>query len=340
MLSLRFPLDMHVHLRQEEMLSLVAPYTARQFSAAVIMPNLRSEVDSLDRVLEYRREVLQAVSPQPFLPLMTLFFRPYSREELQVAKPHIVGVKIYPRGMTTHSEGGVADLRQAEETLALLEELDIPLLIHGEADGFVMEREHRFLPYITRWAKAFPRLRMMLEHITTRAAVDLLDHHDRLFASMTIHHLLLTLDDVIGDHMRPHLFCKPIPKTHDDRAALRSALLHHPKVFFGSDSAPHFISAKEGAGCAAGIFSAPVALAALATLLEKMGRLDRLQPFVSTNAINAYELTPRDTAVYLEREPWTVPERIGSVVPFLARETLPWRVVDAPDAESVSERTA
>ncbi len=326
MLILHSPMDMHVHLRQGETLALVAPHTARDFAAAVVMPNLTPPVTSLAQVLDYRQEILR-VTGESLTPLMTLFFRAYSREELLAARPHIIGLKLYPAGMTTNSEAGLADMRQADATLAIMEELGIPLLIHGEGCGFVMDREAAFLPVVQEWAKAFPRLRIVLEHVTTEAGVKLLDRFENLFATITLHHLLITLDDVLGGLMRPHLFCKPVAKRPEDRDALRRAALDHPRAFFGSDTAPHPVSAKEAPGCAAGIFSAPVALPALAGLFEELDALDRLQAFVSDRACAAYGLTPMDRDVRLERRAWTVPQSIGCVVPYLAGQTLDWRVV-------------
>lgn len=326
MLTLRAPLDMHVHLRQDEMLSIVAPYTARDFAAAVVMPNLNPPVTTLEQVRDYREAIRSACAPQRFEPLMTLFFREYSREELLTARPHIIGIKLYPAGMTTNSEAGVADTNAAEMTLAHMEELGIPLLVHGESCGFVLDREAEFLPVVERWAALFPKLTIVLEHITTAVATRLLDRFPNLFATVTLHHLLITLDDVLGGLMRPHLFCKPVAKRPEDRAALREAAISHPKVFFGSDTAPHPISAKEAPGCAAGIFSAPVALPALATFFEERNALDRLQAFVSDRACAAYKYTPSAKTVTLVRENWTVPERIGTVVPYLAAQTLPWKV--------------
>lgn len=326
MLTLHSPLDMHVHLRQGDMLSLVAPHTARSFAAAVVMPNLTPPVTTTAQVREYRQSIIQAAG-QPFTPLMTLFFREYSRAELEEARPHVIGVKLYPAGMTTNSEAGLADMDRAAPTLGIMEDLGLPLLVHGEGCGFVMDREAEFLPVVERWARAFPKLRIVLEHVTTAAGVALLDRCDNVFATVTLHHLLITLDDVIGGLMRPHLFCKPVAKRPEDRAALREAALNHPKAFFGSDTAPHPVSAKEAPGCAAGIFSAPVALPALAALFEELGALDRLQAFVSDRACAAYGFAPPEREAVLERRTWTVPERFGPVVPYLAGQNLNWMVV-------------
>lgn len=328
MLTLHSPLDMHLHLREGAMLELVAPLSARDFAGAVVMPNLVPPVDSLGRLAAYRAAVEAACAPHSFAPLMTLFLRPYDEATLAAARPQIVGLKLYPEGVTTNSAGGVSDLAAVEPTLAAMERLGIPLLVHGESHGFVLDREAEFLPVYERWARAFPRLTIVMEHITTAAAVRLLDEHANLAATVTLHHLLITLDDVAGGLLSPHLFCKPIAKRPEDRAALlAAALAAHPRLMFGSDSAPHPVHRKEAAGCAAGVFTAPVILPLLAELFERHGALDRLQAFVSDNARGVYGLTPPAKAVTLAREPWRVPERYGDVVPFCAGQTIPWQVV-------------
>ncbi|HWQ12583.1 MAG TPA: dihydroorotase [Roseiflexaceae bacterium] len=328
-LELDAPLDMHLHLREGELLALVAPLSARSFAGAVVMPNLVPPVDSLARLEGYRAAVRAAAAGHTFEPYMTLFFRGYSEEELVAAKEHIIGVKLYPAGVTTNSAAGVQNLDDALPTLAAMERLGIPLLVHGETHGFVLEREAEFLPVYGRLARRFPRLTIVMEHITTRQAAALLDEHPNLYATVTLHHLLITLDDVAGGLLRPHLFCKPIAKRPEDRDALLAAALRpHPKLMFGSDSAPHPRHAKESAGCAAGVFSAPVALPLLAELFERYGALDRLQQFVSGNARRIYGLTPPAKTVALEKRPWRVPARYGDVVPFRAGEELSWQVVE------------
>lgn len=326
--TLTSPLDMHIHFREGAMLQTVAPLSARDFAGGVIMPNLVPPVDTLERLLRYRAEIDTVVGSTGFIPYMTLFFRAYSEAELRAARPHIIGIKLYPAGVTTNSEAGVQSIRDAEPTLAVMEELGIPLLVHGETAGFVLDREREFLPIYAHLARRFPRLTIVMEHITTREAVALLDEHPNLYATMTLHHLQMTLDDVAGGLLQPHLFCKPIAKRPEDRdALLRAALAPHPKVMFGSDSAPHPISAKEAAACAAGIFSAPVALPLLTEIFAQHDALDRLQYFVSDNAQRIYGITPPEKKVVLWREEWSVPLRYGNVTPYHAGRTVAWRVV-------------
>lgn len=327
-IELDSPLDMHLHLREGEMLRLVAPLSAGPFAGGVVMPNLVPPVDTLDRLEAYRQAVAAAAGPL-FTPYMTLFFRAYSEAELAAVRPQIIGIKLYPAGVTTNSEAGVRSLHGAEPTLALMQELGIPLLVHGETSGFVLDREVEFLQIYDRLARAFPRLTIVMEHITTCQAVALLDEHPNLFATITLHHLLITLDDLAGGLLRPHLFCKPIAKRPDDRAALLDAALRaHPKVMFGSDSAPHPLHSKESAGCAAGIFSAPVALPLLAELFAKHNALAQLQTFVSNNARRIYRIDPPRKRVVLEQRRWRVPDRYGDVMPFYAGERLAWRVAE------------
>ncbi len=328
-IRLQSPLDMHLHLREGDMLRAIAPLSARYFAGAVIMPNLLPPVDSLDRLKAYRRDILQAVGDLPFEPYMTLFLRDYSEQELVAARPHILGIKLYPEGVTTHSAGGVRDLAAVEPVLARMEALDMILMVHGETHGFVMDREQNFLPHYEYLARTFPRLRIIMEHITTAAAVDLLDRFPNLHATVTLQHLLMTLDDMAGGLLKPHLFCKPILKRPQDRdALLRAALSAHPKLSFGSDSAPHPRSSKESCGCAAGVFSAPVALPMLAELFERHNALHNLASFVSHNARRIYRIEPPEMSLLLRREPMRIPADYAGVVPILAGGEVSWSVAE------------
>lgn len=326
-LQLHSPLDMHLHFREGDMLKLVAPLSAHHFAGGVIMPNLISPVDSQAVLEKYLNDVRDAIGDGTFTPYMTLFFRPFTREELETARPHIIGVKLYPAGVTTQSEKGVSDFSRIEQTLSDMEELEIPLLVHGETAGFVMEREYEFLSTYKSLAESFPKLHIIMEHITTAAALDFLEKYENVSATVTLHHLIITLDDVAGGMLEPDLFCKPIAKTPNDREALRNAVLSgHPKIMFGSDSAPHPRHKKECVGCAAGIFTAPVALPLLAELFEDAGVLDRLQAFVSDNACRRYGITPLEKEVTFVKTPWRVPERYGEIRPFYAGKEISWSI--------------
>ncbi|MEY3002503.1 MAG: hypothetical protein RLZZ428_878, partial [Pseudomonadota bacterium] len=245
-------------------------------------------------------------------------------------KPYLSAIKLYPAGITTNSEGGVSgfDIETLRPALEAMSELEIPLCIHGETNGFVMDREAQFVPIYQKLATAFPKLKIIMEHITTKESVEALDRFENLYATITLHHLIITLDDVAGGMLRPHLFCKPIAKRPEDRdALLKVALEAHPKVMFGSDSAPHPKHAKEACGCAAGVFTAPIALQVLAELFEtKKAPLENLQAFLSGNAQKIYGITPIEKKVFLEKKPFSVPAEYNGVVPMYAGETLAYSI--------------
>jgi len=321
---------MHLHLREGDMLQTVTPLSAQAFAGAVIMPNLVPPVDNQERLERYRASIRAASDGALFEPYMTLFFKAYDEPTLRSIKTHIIGIKLYPAGVTTHSDAGMQTIEDAIPTLALMQDLAIPLLVHGETHGFVLDREREFLAVYDSLATRFPRLTIIMEHITTREAVAFLDRYPNVYATVTLHHLLYTLDDIAGGLLQPHLFCKPLAKRPEDRDALLAAALSaHPKLMFGSDSAPHPQSAKECSGCAAGVFTAPIALPRLVELFEQHHALDRLQAFVSDNAQRIYDIQPPARVVELAKTPWVVPERYGTVIPMHAGETLAWRVVAA-----------
>lgn len=331
-LTLHSPLDMHVHLRQDDMLRFVAPFTARQFVGAVCMPNTLPPVDRGDRLDAYTAAIREATAPLAFDPYVPLFFRAdLTREALTALQPRLFGVKLYPAGVTTNSDNGVAEISKIEPVLDILQDLDIPLLVHGETNGYSHDREREFVPVYDHFARTFPRLRIIMEHISTAEAAAFLDRHDNVFATITLHHLLHTMDDMLGGAFNPFYFCKPIIKSPRDRDALQQLVISgHPKVMFGSDSAPHTEIAKRTEG-AAGCFTAPVLLPMLAAFHEDHDILDQLQAFVSDHARRIYRLNPPERDVILERETWTVPPRYGSIVPINAGAKLRWQVAGASD---------
>jgi dihydroorotase len=278
----------------------------------------------------YRQRILKAVDGERFEPYMTLFFRPeYDFDFLAPLTEELTAVKLYPAGITTNSKDGVNSfsVEKLRPALTAMSELGIPLCIHGETGGFVMDREREFIPVYEELAVAFPDLTIIMEHITTAHSIEILQRHPNLYATITLHHLLITLDDVAGGMLQPHLFCKPIAKRPEDREALLWAALEaHPKVMFGSDSAPHPRDAKEAPGCAAGVFTAPIALPALAELFARHGKLENLQHFVSTNAKRIYGIEPPAKRVRLTDTPMRVPERYGDVVPMMAGEEIGWSI--------------
>ncbi|RRS30223.1 MAG: dihydroorotase [Epsilonproteobacteria bacterium (ex Lamellibrachia satsuma)] len=335
-LTLLSPLDMHLHLRDGEMLHNIAQASAHTFSGAVIMPNLVPPVSNKEDVVAYKDRIIDAIGNENFTPYMTLFFKPdYDKTFLESVRNEITAIKLYPAGITTNSEGGVSgfDVEELRPALSAMAELDIPLCVHGETNGFVMDREAEFVSIYEKLASAFPKLKIIMEHITTKESIEALDRFDNLYATITIHHLLITLDDVAGGMLQPHLFCKPIAKRPEDREALlKVALNAHPKVMFGSDSAPHPKHAKEACGCAAGVFTAPIALQVLTELFEKNNTsFENLQAFISGNAQRIYGVTPIYKKVILEKKSFKVPAEYNGVVPMYAGEELSYSVKEIID---------
>jgi dihydroorotase len=334
-ITLTSPFDMHLHLRDGDMLNLVAPLTSKTFAGAIIMPNLVPAIVTKESVIAYKNRILAAINTEDnFTPFMTLFFKPYTREFLEDVKDEISAIKLYPAGITTNSESGVnaIDTELLAPTLNAMSDLNIPLCVHGETNGFVMDREQEFMSVYKALAQAFPKLKIIMEHITTKDAVDMLDKYDNLYATITLHHLIITLDDVVGGMLQPHLFCKPIAKKPIDRdALLRVALEGHPKVMFGSDSAPHPQHVKESCGCAAGVFTAPIAIQVLVELFEKNDKLNNLQKFLSDNACEIYRMKPSNKTITLVKEYFEVPSfyefKKEKVVPMHAKEILQWNIL-------------
>jgi dihydroorotase len=321
MIVLDTPIDMHLHLREGKMLKDVLPYTANQFAAAVVMPNLVPPVDNRERLESYKNEILQ--NSENFTPLMNIFMREYSEDELLDLADDIFAIKLYPAGITTNSEGGVKSIEKIYPVLEIMQELNIPLSVHGETNGFVLDREREFAAVYEKMARDFPNLKIIMEHISTYNLVELLDKYDNLYATITLHHLLLTLDDLIGSNLNPHNFCKPVVKTPKDRDALQKIVRSgHKKVMFGSDSAPHSIRNKlKGA---AGVFSAPVILPALAEFFE--GDNEAFQKFISSNAIENFNLQIPKKEVILVEEEYIAPMMIGEVKPMFAGKRFSYRV--------------
>ena len=337
-ITLNSPLDMHLHLRDNEMLNVVTPLTAKNFSSAVIMPNLVPPVKTLEDVKSYRKRILEATKWEKFNPYMTVFFHEeLTRDNLEELSEEILSIKLYPAGITTNSEDWAKDLlsEKSKEIFKNMSDLGIILNIHWETNDFVMDREKNFIPIYEELAKTFPKLKIIMEHITTKESAELVLKYDNLFATITLQHLYITLDDVAGWMLEPHLFCKPIAKRPEDREALlKLALSWNPKVMFGSDSAPHPQNAKECSHCSAWVFTSPVALQLLTELFDKNNSLDNLQNFLTENAINIYNLNNwedlrsiPEKAITLEKKEFIIPEKFWDVVPFKNGEKIEWSIV-------------
>lgn len=333
------PLDMHVHFRNMPMLEDIVPYTAKTFSGALVMPNTDPPITTEERLHYYQSQIVAAKKEHLFMPYMTLYFQTsFTTEFLTKVRPHILAIKLYPKGMTTNSDHGVeVDDPSVYRVLADMEDLGIPLCVHGESKGFVMHRESNFLRIYDQWARQFPKLKIIMEHITTKDLVHFLGWYENVFATITPHHLVFTTDDVLGDGIQPHHYCKPIAKEPKDLAALRDLAMNNyrnpqEKVMLGTDSAPHIISKKECACGCAGVFNAPFTLQLLAQEFMKESDLEHLQRFISGNAQKIYGIQPLRKKIVLEEKPFLIPDDYNStqpynsVVPMWAGKELNWSI--------------
>ena len=311
-LSIRRPDDFHVHLREREMLQLVAPLTAKHFARALVMPNLWQPVVTGFDVSRYRDAIQKAADNPSFTPLMTIkLLDGLTPETILTARAAgAIAAKLYPRGVTTNSDDGVSDPLALGTVYETMEACGMVLCLHGETPGvFCMEREAAFLDTLGEIVVRHPKLKIVLEHVTTAQAVSfVMLAPENVAATITVHHLVLTLDDVVGEKIKPHHFCKPIAKTpHDLRILRRAATSGSPKFFLGTDSAPHSLAHKEcSAGCA-GVFTAPVALPVLAEVFEQEEALDKLEAFTSEFGARFYGLPLNDGTIWITKEPWKVP---------------------------------
>jgi dihydroorotase len=341
-ITIRRPDDLHLHLRDGESMRTVLPFTAARFARALIMPNLRPPVTTTEQALAYRQRILHALpASMTFEPLMTLYLTDQTdAAEVDRAKStgSIVGFKLYPGGATTHSDAGVTDIRRVAAVLSRMEEKDLVLEVHGEVtdpDVDVFDREARFIEEVLApLAARLPRLRIVFEHITTRAAVDfVLGARSGIAATVTPQHLLMNRNALFAGGIRPHHYCLPVLKSEDDREALLDAIASgDPRFFLGSDSAPHARGAKEAACGCAGIFSAHGAIELYAEAFESVGALDRLQAFAAEHGADFYGL-PRNTGrLTLTKVPWEVPCSYPfgaeALVPLRAGEHIGWRIAE------------
>ncbi|HXS03254.1 MAG TPA: dihydroorotase [Rhodanobacter sp.] len=338
------PDDWHVHLRDGAAMASVVADTARRFARAIVMPNLKPPVTTVAQAEDYRRRILACLPRDTaFEPLMTLYLTEATpAEEIERAKASgtVFAVKYYPAGATTNSQDGVRDLTRVHGVLEAMERHDLPLLLHGEVtdpgiDIFDRERvfiERHLMPLQAR----FPGLRMVLEHITTREAVDFVGAGPaNLAATITAHHLLLNRNALFEGGVNPHHYCAPILKRETHRTALlQAATSGNPRFFLGTDSAPHPRHAKESACGCAGVYTAHAAIELYAEAFEQAGKLDQLEAFASFHGADFYRLPRNRERLVLEKQPWTVPPEFAlgdaACVPMRAGKIVTWSLLDSP----------
>ncbi len=338
-LTLTRPDDWHVHFRDGESMRSVVGATARQFGRAIVMPNLKAPVVTTALAQAYRDRILAALpAGSAFEPLMTLYLTDNtSPDEIARAKASgfVKAVKYYPAGATTNSDSGVTDIRRCDAVFEAMAAHGMPLLLHGEVTDpavDVFDREAVFIETILRpLVRRFPKLRVVLEHITTgEAALFVSSAPENVAATITAHHLLLNRNALFAGGMRPHHYCLPVPKREPHRLALvQAAVSGNPRFFLGTDTAPHAKGAKESCCGAAGIYTAHAALELYCEVFEREDALDRLEDFASRFGPDFYGLPRNGDTVTVEKEPWEVPEHYAfgaeTVVPLRAGERLAWR---------------
>lgn len=340
-ITIRRPDDWHVHLRDGAMLEAVAPFTARQFARAIIMPNLSPPVTSAASAAAYRDRIMAALpAGSGFTPLMTCYLTDDADAD-DIAAGHAAGIftaaKLYPANATTNSAHGVTDVAHIMPVLERMQEIGMPLLVHGEvtdSDIDIFDREAVFIERILeKLIEALPNLKVVLEHITTEQAVRFVETcGPNVAATITPHHLHINRNAMFAGGIRPHAYCLPVAKREVHRLALRKAATSgSPKYFLGTDSAPHEIHAKESACGCAGIFNAPFALESYAAVFDEEGALDRLEGFASEHGPNFYGLPLNDDKVTLARSSSVIPGNLAAagsqLVPFHAGADLNWRIL-------------
>lgn len=341
--SLIRPDDWHVHLRDGAVLKAVLADTATRFGRAIVMPNLRPPIRTVAQAQAYRESIL-AARPlgSHFEPLMTLYLTdntPPEEIERAAACPFVHAVKFYPAGATTHSDSGVTDIERCSAVLAAMEAVGVPLLVHGELTDSavdVFDREAAFIDRVlAKIVTRFPALKVVLEHVTTREAVDFVKEAPAtVAATITAHHLLLNRNAMFQGGIRPHAYCLPVLKRERHREALMAAATSgNPKFFLGTDSAPHTRRTKEAACGCAGIYTSHAGIELYAEAFAAAGALERLEGFASFYGASFYGLLPNEDRITLEEVAWVVPseKRIGpsdSVIPFRAGESIRFRLVE------------
>jgi dihydroorotase len=339
-LSIRRPDDWHLHLRDGAALGAVLPFTAARFARAIVMPNLKPAVTTTAQALDYRRRILAALPAHlEFEPLMTLYLTddtPAAEVDRAKHSGCVFGFKLYPAGATTHSDNGVTDVGRVAAVLARMAELDVVLQVHGEVTDpavDIFEREARFIERtLAPLVERLPTLRVVFEHITTRAAVEFVrGARAGVAATVTPQHLLMNRNALFAGGIRPHHYCAPVLKAEADRAALLAAVTRgEARFFLGTDSAPHARTAKETACGCAGIFSAHAGIELYAEAFEAAGALDKLEGFAAHYGADFYRLPRNSGTITLTREPWDVPGHYPfggeELVPLRAGERIGWRL--------------
>jgi dihydroorotase len=340
-LSLTLPDDWHLHLRDGDALRTTVPHTATQFGRAIVMPNLKPPVTTVAAALAYRERILAArPAHSNFTPLMTLYLTDsLALKELQLAveNEHVHAIKYYPAGATTNSDNGVTDIRVVYPLLEHMAATGLPLLVHGEVTDSatdIFDREKIFIDTVlSPLLQRLPELRVVLEHITTRDAVQFVSESGaNVAATITVHHLLYNRNDLLAGGIRPHYYCLPVLKRNTHQAALIAAATSgNRKFFLGTDSAPHSRATKEHACGCAGVYSAPAALELYAEVFAQENALDKLEGFASFHGPDFYGLPRNQSRIQLQQQEWHMPASFpfldADIIPIRANDVIRWRLI-------------
>ena len=326
MIKIRKPNDFHHHLRDGEILKTSVKHCFKNFKNAIIMPNLIPPIITIKQALEYR-ERIKANDEYDGNPLMTLYLHKNIKiDDLLNFKNYkeMIGIKLYPQNITTNSKDGVQNIDECFHILEVMEQENIPLLIHGEAINVdIFKKEKVFIQStLPRIIKAFPKLRIVLEHISTKDSVDFVLRNN-VHATITPQHLILDRNDIFKGGINPHHYCLPILKKQEDKIALIGAALSgNPKFFLGTDNAPHSEENKLSCCGCAGIFNSPVAVQIITELFYRHKMLINLEKFISTNGCDFYKLPYNKEYITIVKESWIVPKKYGRFVPLLTGKEL------------------
>lgn len=331
------PDDMHLHLREDELLKVVSKHSAAQFGRAIIMPNLQNPIINSELAHKYYDEVKNHTKAHDFEPLMTIYFNEkLTLEELKRIQisSKIIGIKLYPKGVTTNSDKGIDSFNSGYKIFEMMEKLDIPLLIHGEVNDpniDIFDREKIFIEKnLINAHKEFPDLRIVLEHISTKESTEFVkETSNNIAATITPQHLLYNRNELFAGGLKPHAFCLPVLKREEHRVAvLGAAISGNPKFFLGTDSAPHKKSEKESSCGCAGIYSALNAMEIYAEIFDRNNAIEKLENFSSKFGADFYRLSQNKNKIKLVRSSNKVPNSIkidnGEVIPLLAGQEINW----------------
>lgn len=333
------PDDWHCHLRDDLYLKRTVVDTAKQFARAIVMPNLTPPITTVQQARDYKNRIEKNIpTGLNFKLLMTLYLTEnLSPDVIVEAKKSgiIFAGKYYPAGATTNARDGISNIKNIYALLEQMQSVDLPLCIHGESiekNVDIFDREKLFLNELQKIMHDFPKLRIILEHISTKAAVDfILAAPKNIAATITPHHLHYNRNDLFHHGIRPHYFCAPILKCVDDQHALiQAAISGNPKFFLGTDSAPHAQEKKESACGCPGIYSAHAAIELYAEIFDKNNALNKLENFASVFGAEFYQLPKNKNKIELIKRSHKIPEKLSFgetyVIPMKAGEIIQWQL--------------